>query len=328
LSLAKHDNDTAISQLAPFLHQLATQLPSNSKAGDVAAGLLLLFAHGLGQVAFPVSEEAQSQGDTFAPEETNNAIVVCKKPLVVFLGFAGGMPSTLKQYSSRIYPASEFDVVISPASEIPEIYNRSIDKIVNSIEASLTSWSIHLFSKAGFLLCARLMERILKLRSSHPNGDGAAPRLPPPKAVIWDSSPGSVTNYDEFVEGTWQSLELIPTKAQFEFSSEARARLNSILRSEAYPRSVETSYGPMHSLIPFPTLWNKIGDEQSVAEIEHLFLFSEKDAVCDPNQIRKYAHESVTRQTQVIVSGTHCDGLFWSRKIYVEAVRSVLLQKR
>lgn len=222
---------------------------------------------------------------------------------------------TLLQYSSRIYSDSVYDVMIAPASEIPEIYNASIDRIASFIEASRPSWSVHLFSKAGFLLCARLMERVARPKSQDlPEYDG--PSLPPPQAVVWDSSPGSVTNYEEFIEGTWASAELIAKKGKFQFSIQARERLNAILRSEAYPSAVRDSYAPMHKLVPFP-----------VASTEHLFLFSEKDPVCAPEEIRKYARESVVLQRQVLVSGAHCDGLFWSPKLYLEAVKSLNLSK-
>jgi hypothetical protein len=299
LSMAARDNDAAIPRVAPFLHQLATELPENSKAGDVAAGLLLLFAHGLGQVVIPSSTEVATTSD----------IAVRNKTLIVFLGFAGGTPATLRQYASRTYPDSDFDVVIVPASEIPEIYNTSIDQVVKSIEGPRPAWVIHLFSKAGFLLCARLMARFSELNAD----EDAATLLPPPKAVIWDSSPGSVTNYEEFCEGTWASVELIAKKSKLQLSDGAKSRLRRILRSEAYPEAVRDSYAPMHSLVPFP-----------VDDTEHLFLFSDKDPVCDPQEIRKYAQESVTKQKQVVVSGAHCDGLFWSAKLYLEAVRSVV----
>ena len=53
------------------------------QAGDVAAGLLLLFAHGLGQ--------ALEAGLAPPPGPTTTA----ERPLVIMLGFAGGTPADL-----------------------------------------------------------------------------------------------------------------------------------------------------------------------------------------------------------------------------------------
>ena len=66
----------------------------------------------------------------------------------------------------------------------------------------------------------------------------------------------------------------------------------------------------------------------------HLFLFSEGDHVCSPDDIRAYisalafASEAsgsrVGSCKSVKVKGTHCDGLFWSAESYSAAVRELL----
>ena len=49
LECAVRDNDAVLPRVCGPLHRLATSLPADSQAGDAAAGLLLLFAHGLGE---------------------------------------------------------------------------------------------------------------------------------------------------------------------------------------------------------------------------------------------------------------------------------------
>ena len=78
----------------------------------------------------------------------------------------------------------------------------------------------------------------------------------------------------------------------------------------------------------------------------HLFLYSERDPVCSPDQIRGYvsalaaasgaaaAARGATAEPEaggragtcrsVKVGGTHCDGLFWSGDVYTAAVRKLL----
>ena len=241
------------------------------------------------------------------------------------LGFAGGTPNDVRQYSSRIYPDDEYETLVVTASEIPEIYNQSIQLVLQTIRSSRNrQWTVHLFSKAGFLLCARLMDKIVRnksragalqasacvLSASSPSSSCAVA----PSAVIWDSSPGSVKNYDEFIQGTWQSAELVAKRSQFVYSEEARLRMNRMLASEAYPYAVRDSYAPMHSLMPFP----------GHGRTKHLFLYSKRDPVCSPDDIRRYSNDCVKEKTCVVVGGTHCDGLFWSKKVYMEAVNLLL----
>jgi len=329
LSLAVIDNDLVIPKVAPLLHELATKSPADSLGGDVAGGLLLLFAHGLGQIASPSSPSSPSSSQLSPSSESKSsaapALLVDDKPLVVMLGFAGGTPNDVRQYSSRIYPDDKYETLVVTASEIPEIYNQSIQLVLQTIQSSQNrSWTIHLFSKAGFLLCARLMNKIIQNKSRADALQASACVISSslsrnvtvaPSAIIWDSSPGSVKNYDEFIQGTWQSAELIAKRGQFVYSKEARVRMNRILTSEAYPYSVRDSYAPMHSLMPFP---------DGSGRTQHLFLFSESDTVCSPDDIKRYAQECVKEQTSVVVSGTHCDGLFWSKKKYMEAVSRLM----
>ena len=89
--------------------------------------------------------------------------------------------------------------------------------------------------------------------------------------------------------------------------------MNVILNSKQYPLSVRDSYAPMHHLIPFPVKGTK-----------HLFLFSEKDNVCAPEDIRKYSRSSVGLSQNVVVKGIHCDGLFWSGPMYCGAVEELM----
>ena len=304
LSYALHNNDTAIPQLSPLLHQLATTLPPENLAGDVSAALLLLFAHGLGQLAT-------------APEITETS-----KTVIILLGFAGGTLNDIQNYSRRIYPETEFQVITVTASEIPEIYKASVDIVLRATRGK--KWVVHLFSKAGFLMCGRIIDRIVQTKQRQDAIQAEtchctfSTSTALPTAVIWDSSPGSVTNYEEFIQGTWASAELVAKKSKFTYSIEARERMNKILHSEQYPYSVRDSYAPMHHLIPFPTF------SMTGGSTKHLFLFSEKDPVCAPDEIRKYALESVADGTCVVVKGSHCDGLFWSKKIYMDAVKELL----
>ena len=323
LSLCAHDNDNAIPLVSPYLHQLTTNLPSANLAGDVAAGLLLLFAHGLGQLPAEMKAIANPKAKTHHQHQD--------KLLVIMLGFAGGTPADVRQYSSRLYSASEHDIMVVTASEIPEVYTAAVSKALRATRGR-TKWVIHLFSKAGFLMCGRMIEQILRKQAREEEIRTQtcqsvfydATSLP--SAIVWDSSPGSLSNYDEFIQGTWQSAELVAKRGQFQYSVEARARMNAILTSEAYPYSVRDSYAPMHNLMPFPNPNPNTNPRATTQKTKHLFLFSEKDPVCSPVEIRKYATECVTKEVSrcVVVSGTHCDGLFWSGKAYVEAVRELL----
>ena len=317
LSYAIQNNDTNIPQLSPLLHQLATT--QDSVAGEVAAGLLLLFAHGLGQIA-KLPEITNQKSTTF----TN-------KILIIMLGFAGGTLNDIQNYASRIYPATdetEYEVILVTASEIPEIYKASMDIVLRATRGK--KWMVHLFSKAGFLMCGRIIDHIVQKKqrqeaiiaeTCHCTFSTSTDL---PTAVIWDSSPGSLTNYEEFIQGTWASAELIAKRGKFTYSIQARERMNKILHSEQYPYSVRDSYAPMHNLIPFPRCTTTTATATATTSTKHLFLYSEKDPVCAPEEIRKYAKESVTDGKCVVVKGTHCDGLFWSRKIYMDAVKDLL----
>ena len=328
LSLAIHENDTAIPLVSPLLHQLAAQLPLDSRAGNVAAGLLLLFAHGLGALTPPT-----------LPSSLRSI-----KPLVVILGFAGGTPKDMKKYANRIYNPDRYEVMVVTASEIPQIYNANVASVIQAIKYK-TQWTVHLFSKAGFLLLGRLMHALVvqtssvhaaintttndaasaannkynkynkytKYNRARQDKDNTVVRMNVPAAVVWDSSPGSVSNYNEFITGTWQSAELIAKRGGFEYDEQVRRRMDVILNSKQYPLSVRDSYAPMHHLIPFP-----------VKGIKHLFLFSEKDNVCAPEDIRKYSRSSVGLSKNVVVKGIHCDGLFWSGPMYCGAVEELM----
>jgi hypothetical protein len=295
LSCAVADNEATIPRVASGLHSLARTLPAGSLAGDGAAALLLLFAHGLGQAA------SLSQPP---PSETASA------PLVVMLGFAGGTPNDLDKYARRCYSATADEVLQVCASEIPEVFERNVDQVMDAVKGR--QWVVHLFSKAGFLMLARLAARLQKGCSSEAL----------PAAVIWDSSPGSISNYEEFVSGTWSSAERL--SAHFLYSDATRARMDALLRSNDYALSVRESYAPMLGIAPFPF----------PGRCHHLFLYSDQDPVCSPEEIQRYAAEVAAANgsaadggrscVSVRVRGTHCDGLFWSSSEYTSAVKELL----
>ena len=74
------------------------------------------------------------------------------------------------------------------------------------------------------------------------------------------------------------------------------------------------------------------------AGCHHLFLYSDKDPVCSPAEIRGYVSAlaaasaadaaaggdaAVGSCRSARVGGTHCDGLFWSGAEYTAAVRKL-----
>ena len=139
----------------------------------------------------------------------------------------------------------------------------------------------------------------------------------PPRCVIWDSSPGSLSNFAEFIRGTWQSALLIAKRGHFTFSDIARARMDRLLASAHYAQSVRDSYAPMLSLSPFP-----------FAECKHLFIFQKGDPVSSADEIKRYAMEQIEDQSNHMLlefsQGTHCDGLWWSGDAYTRAVHDML----
>jgi hypothetical protein len=322
MSCAVHDND-AIARLSPFLHDLSASTHVGNGSA-VAAGLLLLFAHGAGQLSPPV-EDGGASGEG-------------GKPLVLMLGFAGGTPSDLRQYSSRLFGDGAVDVLALTASEIPEVYQRNIE--VGLARARLASrWFIQLFSKAGFLMLARLLRSLdlARTRAARRAGGAAeaAPSLEPPFGIIWDSSPGSFSNYGEFVAGTWQSAELVAKRGKFVYSAEARARMDELLHSPPYAPSVRTSYGPIASLQIHPCEGACHGlslPSYMPETCHHVFLFSDADPVCSADEIRTYISSLASACDpaggasckSVRVRGTHCDGLFADGAKYTAAVKDLL----
>ena len=135
-----------------------------------------------------------------------------------------------------------------------------------------------------------------------------------PNGIIWDSSPGSLFNYNEFIQGTWQSAELVARRGNFEYTNVSRNRMNRLLNSNEYPLGVRDSYAPMHNIMPYPSLSSKT---------KHLFLYSNNDPVCSPDEILNYAHQCMDYKC-VVVGGTHCDGLFWSNKRYFDSVHELM----
>jgi hypothetical protein len=133
LECAVRSNDDAFGRCSAHLHQLATSLPASSLAGDVAAGLLLLFAHGLGQVLPP------PQAALAAP---------ASGPTIVMLGFAGGTPGDLAKYATRLgYDAAS--TLLMCASEVPEVYGHNLAAVLQRVREAGRPWVVHLFSKAG-----------------------------------------------------------------------------------------------------------------------------------------------------------------------------------
>ena len=373
LALAVQDNDGTLPHVVGPLNRLATVLPAESLAGDAAAGLLLLFSHGLGEKLAPMPTK------TAAPvvEEEPSA------PLVVMLGFAGGVPQDLAKYASRVFAtdatvpaaggamsrADVSEMLLVCASELPEVYQHNVEQVLLRVRAAAARgrrWVVHLFSKAGFLMLARLVAAMQAVDERFP--------VPPPAAVIWDSSPGSVSDYEEFVAGTRAAADLLlkrgladargrqaraaraakaaaaaaaakgdtqtgagaeagpspvatgpnvvdPLEHLHAYTDVTIARMEKLLRSDRYAPAVRTSYAPMHGLVPFP-----------LRGCHHLFLYSERDAVCAPAEIRRYASEVAAAAgggsggscESVVVGGTHCDGLFWSNVEYIGAVKRLL----
>ena len=351
LECAVRDNDAVFPHVCGPLHRLATSLPAESQAGDVAAGLLLLFAHGLGQAL----ESGPSPPGAFqsaapaapAPPAPAPPAPTAERPLVVMLGFAGGTPGDLGKYGTRLgYGGAD---VYMCASEVPEVFERNLGAVLAAVRASPGPWAIHLFSKAGFLSLARLLKRldIIRLREERAEGSASTPL---PSAIIWDSSPGSLINYDEFIAGTWAAAEVLARRAQFTYSAAARARMDALLHAPAYAPAVRDSYAPMHGLVIQPCVGGTCGGGMVLTlpatmpeGCHHLFLYSERDPVCSPDEIRGYvsalsaasgaaaAARGAAAEAggvagtcrSVKVGGTHCDGLFWTGDMYIAAVRKL-----
>ena len=183
LSCVVHDSG-AISRVASTLHSLAAR-PEESRAADVAAGLLLLIAHGMGE--WVPSEP---------PPPPDGSVVV------VMLGFAGGTSADLRKYSSRLYGGEEAELLHVPASEIGEVYAHSLQQVLRRVR-SARRWCVHLFSKAGFLMLARLLRLVDRTRTQEERAVAARElrELLPPSAILWDSSPGSFVDYSECCPG-------------------------------------------------------------------------------------------------------------------------------
>eukprot|EP00946_MAST-07B_sp_MAST-7B-sp1_P004878 g4878.t1 len=327
-SLAR-DNDGAEPQICPLLHKLAscdTSKPADHHnfntgiAMNVAAGILLLFAHGMGQQRAHHDAPAACSGHDLTP-----------KPLVILLGFAGGTPAALQRYADKLYHQNQdhVQVALVTASEVPEIFEHNIKQILRMTRGR-PSWTIHLFSKAGFLtlahLCAcireeRLRQTAIQMNACVISARGSMPT--PPRAIIWDSSPGSMSNYEEFIQGTWQSALLIAKRNKFTFSDAAKKRMDQLLSSSHYAESVRDSYAPMLSLSPFPFTGCK-----------HCFIFQRNDPVSSAYEIKQYAARQIPAEPQPskkkavalleLGQGTHCDGLWWCGNAYLRAVRETL----
>ena len=119
----------------------------------------------------------------------------------------------------------------------------------------------------------------------------------------------------------------------FAFSKEARARMDRLLHSAEYAPAVRDSYAPMQSLNVQPGEGACHGLSLPAIMPEachHLFLYSERDPVCSPDEIRQYCSALASAVTggaschSVRIGGTHCDGLFWSGAEYTAAVRKTL----
>lgn len=346
LECAVRDNDAVFPRVCGPLHRLATSLPAESQAGDVAAGLLLLFAHGLGQ-ALESGPPPPGALQSAAPAPPAPTAPTADRPLVVMLGFAGGTPGDLGKYGARLgYGGAD---IYMCASEVPEVFERNLGVVLAAVRAAARPWAVHLFSKAGFLSLARLLKRldIQRLREERAEGSASTPL---PSAIIWDSSPGSLINYDEFIAGTWAAAEVLARRAQFTYSATARARMDALLRAPAYAPAVRDSYAPMHGLVIQPCVGGTCGGGMVLTlpatmpeGCHHLFLYSERDPVCSPDEIRGYvsalsaasgaaaAARGAAAEAggvagtcrSVKVSGTHCDGLFWSGDVYIAAVQKL-----
>ena len=301
----------------PLILALASQ---ESTVGDAACGVLLLMAHGLGEVLHLPAAPCSPTADPTV--------------LVLVLGFAGGSTSDLRKYTSRIYTESQPCLHVC-ASEVPDVYARNLEVAVASCADNALPIVVHLFSKAGFLTLARLLEALRQ------HGGCIEERL---RAVVWDSSPGSTVDYEEFVSGTFASVELLAKKGGTSVSG--NARLMQLLRSAPYAPAARDSYAPMHGLMPSFPLLNR----------EHLFVYSRNDPVCSPADISAYAAETdaatdgretkgadgrratgagagvgvgvgVGRVTTLEINKSqHCNGLFWDTKKYVDAVQALLLR--
>ena len=302
-----HDNDGAATTVCPLLHKLASATTGPTGiASDTAAALILLFAHGLGQ---------RYDGD--AHKSTS------KENLVVLLGFAGGSPSMLRRYADRIYKdTTRENVMIITASEVPEVFEHNIRLVMRAVRGR--PWSVHLFSKAGFLtlsrICLRLRQAKARARALQANAcviTADRADISPPRAVVWDSSPGSMKDYNEFINGTWQSALLVAKRGSFVFSQEAKLRMDKLL--DQFPEAVKESYAPMKSLSPFPFVG-----------VQHLFIFQTGDPVSSAAEIKGYAAGQLPprdRTNAVLLElkrGTHCDGVWWDGDVYTKAVRDVL----
>ena len=145
LECAVRDNDAVFPRVCGPLHRLATSLPAESRAGDVAAGLLLLFAHGLGEAlesgpsppgalesAAPAA--AATAAPAPAPAPTTHT---AGRPLVVMLGFAGGTPADLRKYGARLgYGGAEGEEdadIYMCASEVPEAFERNLGVVLAAV---------------------------------------------------------------------------------------------------------------------------------------------------------------------------------------------------
>jgi hypothetical protein len=250
-------------------------------------------------------------------------------PLVVLLGFAGGTPAALQRYADKLYYDHDAgkrraQVLIVTASEVPEIYEHNVRRVLRTARGR-PSWSIHLFSKAGFLTLSRICDRLREERLRHTAlqlnacviSSASASATTPPRCVVWDSSPGSMSNFAEFIQGTWQSALLIAKRGQFTFSDIARGRMEKLLASSQYSEFVRDSYSPMLSLSPFP-----------FAGCKHCFIFQKGDPVSSADEIKRYATEQITDRSEhrllELSQGTHCDGLWWSGDAYMRAVHGML----
>ena len=143
---------------------------------------------------------------------------------------------------------------------------------------------------------------------------------------------------------------MLARRAQFSYSAEARARMDALLRAPAYAPAVRDSYAPMHGLVIQPCVGGTCGGgivltlPATMPEgCHHLFLYSERDPVGSPDEIRAYVSAlsaasgaaAAARGSaadaggvagtcrSVKVGGTHCDGLFWTGDVYIAAVRKL-----
>ena len=126
-------------------------------------------------------------------------------------------------------------------------------------------------------------------------------------------------SFDEFIQGTWQSVLLVAKKSNFNFSEIAKERMTRLLRSNEYAEAVRNSYSPIMSMSPFP-----------FAGCKHLFIFQKNDPVSSAEEIKRYIATQLCdtdRSVSVLLElsqGTHCDGLWWSGESYLRATHNIL----